>query len=756
MDELFQFSPEVTKDVVTSTQVWKVLSVEDDAHYQASLVNILDGFEVMGHQVQMLTASSAYRAAEIIADTPDLAVALLDVVMEHDEAGLQLVDTIRQVLGNSALRVILLTGQPGMAPFNDVMQRYDIDEYWQKTDITADKIRSVVAAHIRTWSAYHELESARKSLTMVVEASQELSRLSDLKSYSNLLLDKVAHIINAAVGGIICAQIRDESDREQFEIVSHSGVFCPLCDEQVQYLADLPSDYHTKLTPLIRSAYQNRQHQFCDNLSVLYFEADKVEQSQHFIMIVESAHPLSRYHINLLQVFSENVNNGFNNILLCNRLTELAYYDTELNIPNRAWLVRFINQLTGEQRQNGLLMAVSIRDYHDLVLSIPSEAFNDLLLQFYDAIDQQLTGKHHIARISDDSFAMIIGKAQASDKSIWSELDHFKLSVQGIQLHIEVNNVFMDLALLEQETGEGILHLLGSSVQHGRKLQRNFMEYSHQFRSDIVARHQLLQGLNEAIDGHQLVLVFQPKVQLSDLSVCGLEALLRWRQPNGELISPGVFIPVAEMSGLINKVDSHVFQLTVEALEQLYQRGIKLPISFNVTVADLEDDSFVDELLAFATSGHPVAPLLEVEITESQAMQDYDRVRPILKQLMSCGIGVSIDDFGTGYSSLMHITELGATHLKIDRAFVEGMMESSEGNDLVEIIIKLGKRFDFTVVAEGIETPAQCQRLTDMECQVGQGYLFGKPMEFSQLLSWLAQKNINVNNGQASDAKKSQ
>ncbi|MCH1918633.1 EAL domain-containing protein [Shewanella sp. A3A] len=743
-DELFIFAPEVAakNGDAESSRAWHVLSVEDDANYQASLVNILEGYVVKQQPIHMHTAGSAAHAAEVIAATPELSVVLLDVVMEDDDAGLRLVDTIRHVIGNSTLRVILLTGQAGMAPFTDVMQRYDIDEYWQKTDLTADKIRSVVAAHIRTWSAYHELEQARKGLTMVVEASRELSRLSDIKEYANLLLAKVSRIIDASIGGIICAQHAAAVHPSEYNVVSHSGIFSELCQTSVQTLGQLPAPYCERLKPLIARCHQLKQHQFDGNFSVLYFTADKVDDASNFMMVVESQTPLSDYHINLLKVFSENVSNGFNNILLCNRLSELAYYDAELHIPNRAWMQRFINNLSQDERQNALVLAITIRDYYDLVLSIPTASFAEVLSQFYQAIGKAMPTERYIARVNDDCFAVVLHKTDLLQPHALAELDHVEISADRMQLHIEVNTVLMDLALLKGEDADSIIHLLSSTVQHGRKSHHHYTEYTNEFRADILARHKLLQGLNCAIDEQQLVLVLQPKVRLSDESVVGFEALLRWKLPSGEVVSPGAFIPIAEMSGLINKVDNHVFHLTLAALEQLEQQQIHLPVSFNVTVSDLENDSFVDEILQFALSASPLAKLLEIEITESQAMEDYQRIKPILKQLMSCGVGVSIDDFGTGYSSLKHIAELGATHLKIDQTFVAAMMQNEAGNDVVDIIIRLGHRFNFTVVAEGVETMAQRERLQQLGCQVGQGYLFAKPMELPQLLQWLTDKSL--------------
>ncbi|QSX32073.1 EAL domain-containing protein [Shewanella avicenniae] len=742
-DELFEFAQEaeiVKSELIADT--WKVLSVEDNAHYQASLVNSLHGYCVKGRPIKMLTAANAIDAAEIIASTPDLAVALLDVVMEDDEAGLRLVNTIRNVLGNTALRVILLTGQPGMAPFVDVMQHYDIDEYWQKTEISVDKIRSIVSANLRTWHAYYALETARKSLSMVVEASKELSRLRDVTSYSNVLLQKVAEIIDASAGGIICALDDVDDGAGVYKVISRSGRFADILQQQVNTLDDIPVNYLAGLTELIKQCQLQRQHQFSNHLSVLYFATDKAERISHFIMVVESEKPLSDYHINLLKVFSENVSNGFNNILLCDRLTELAYYDNELKLPNRAWLLRFIDSLTAKERNDAVLVTFTISDYHELLLGISSEYICLILKQFIAQISA-LSGKDcYIARMKLDCFTVVLHREDLQHQQSLAALSHLKLIVDNIQLHLDVIVTVMDLSLVDKVDAREVFHLLSSTIQRGRNAGKQFIEYSAQFGLEAVNRHRLLQGLNEAIEHNHLFLMYQPKVRLHDRAVVGLEALVRWRTASGEFISPAEFIPVAEMSGLIKKVDLRVFEMSLVALQTLKHLGLAVPLSFNVTVSDLEDEVFTHALQRLVDSNSELKQLLEIELTESQAMADYQQISPLLKQLIDAGIGVNIDDFGTGYSSLKHLTDLTATHLKIDRSFVDSMLTDCAGEHVVDVIIRLGKRFNFTVVAEGVETEAQQQKLMQLGCDIGQGYLFAKPMVLDDLIIWLKNNNI--------------
>ena len=160
---------------------WTILSVEDDINYQRSIELSLDGLEVDGQRVNILTANSALDAAAILSSIDNISVILLDVVMETDDAGLHLVDTIRNVIGDNNVRIILVTGQPGVnAPRQSLMRQYDIDDYWAKTDLTEEKLRSVVMSNIRTWHSLTELDKARRGLQMIVDASRVITSKLDV------------------------------------------------------------------------------------------------------------------------------------------------------------------------------------------------------------------------------------------------------------------------------------------------------------------------------------------------------------------------------------------------------------------------------------------------------------------------------------------------------------------------------------------------------------------------------------------------
>ncbi|MFQ6371721.1 EAL domain-containing protein [Shewanella sp. YIC-542] len=736
-EELFLFAPDETPPKSDGQlPPWKVLSVEDDATYQASLSHALNGYMVKSRPIEMLTAPSATAAAELLATEDDLSVVLLDVVMEDDDAGLRLIDTIRQVLGDNALRIVLLTGQPGMAPFNDVMKRYDIDEYWNKADLSSEKLRTVVASNIRTWNAYNELDKARRGLNLLVEASKQLSRVTNIEDFCRILLNEIGQLIGMTRGGIICARSGNDASLDDLQIVSSAGVFALDNHDGAPMLKQFPDELQTLLKPLLTRAITDKQHHFSDRFSVLYFDTDK-NKAHRYIIIVESEAPLSQYHINLLQVFSENVHNGFNNIVLCNRLSELAYFDPQLHIPNRAWLTRHLDNLPASERYHSVLVALNIKEFEELVLSVASPFLDGFLQQFHRKLQQRFRSQRVIARVSGSCFIVLLDSADLPSTSMMARLNHFKIVTDNIQLHAEVNVALMPLCELTAISGRELLHMMDSTLLQSQREHQLLTHYHPQYLSSILERHQLMQGLNNAIEQGRLVLMFQPKVRLSDGQVVGLEALARWRETDGSYISPAKFVPVAEMSGLINKLDLHVLHLTVSAIKQLLKAGFPMPISFNVTSSDLDDLFFMDELDSICSKEPQLLQWLEIEITESQTMQDYQHVKPLLQNLINKGIKVSIDDFGTGYSSLQHVTKLSATHLKIDKSFIDALAEEWGGEPIVDLVVRLGKRFHYAVIAEGIENASQVQALKALGCEFGQGYWFAKPMELPALLTYL-------------------
>ncbi len=302
----------------------------------------------------------------------------------------------------------------------------------------------------------------------------------------------------------------------------------------------------------------------------------------------------------------------------------------------------------------------------------------------------------------------------------------------------------VELSKLAEYPAQQILHMARSLLCSARDRKLQIVSYEPSYRENLMRDYQVLGDLKAAIDSDEFYVVLQPKCDLRTGRAVGLEALLRWKKQE-TMIPPNIFIPIAERSGLINKLDAIAAKLTFQALHALEDAGFSLPTSINATVKDLTDPDYIGLLLDLVR-GEGLSPnLIEVEITESQAMESYLEIKPILDHLHNAGIKISIDDFGTGYSSLSHISQLAVDTIKIDISFVRRLHEDMASQQVVELVMSLANLFDFSVVAEGVETDVQRNALLEKGCTIGQGYLYAKPMVTDELLDWLKQNRSDCN-----------
>lgn len=726
---LFDFKPEDETSAAQVQKQWKILSVEDDAGYQASLIFALESLEVLGRGAELLCARSAFDAAQIIAQNPDISVILLDVVMEDDEAGLRLVGTIREVIGNSEVRIILLTGQPGMAPRDDVMHRYDIDDYWCKSELTNDHLLTIITSNIRTWDHLTQLTRARQGLQMVIDASHAISSKRDIASFTHTVLLEIGHILGIEKGGILCTLLQAQCEADDATILAATEEFTNLVGHTVKSIES------SELRQAFHQAATRREHCFLDGYSLFYFNSTEIDKREYLILI-ETRRPLLSTEVNLLQVFSENISTGFTNVALYNRLTELAYSDPLLCIPNRNWLMRELDNMSQTDRQQAELVVLEIDDFTDIGIAFGEPFCNELLYCLYRQLVSALSPDIVIARIDHDAFALLTSSAQSLDQAFFAQFLSQPLIIADAEHRIAATVTVVALRLQPNRKPEQILRLAESTVETAHKQKLGYLAYNPGFEEDIASRYALLSELRSALSREQFYVELQPKVRLSDKKLLGFEALARWTLPDGQQIPPSQFIPLAETSGLIGKLDQLVLLQTCRALHELKAAGIEVPIAFNVSSSDLTEPKFFNRMLKLIEDAGISPNQLELEITETQAVKDYSRISPSLRKLIALGMGVSIDDFGIGYSSLSHITDLAATTLKIDKSFVDRLGHSRADEQVVDMILRLGECFEFTIIAEGIETEQQRTALMNRGCQMGQGFLFARPMPLPQAIEW--------------------
>lgn len=556
--------------------VWRLMVVDDEPDVHRATTFALAGVRILGRPLQFLHAYSAQEAAAMLSSEEDVAVVLLDVVMEREDAGLALVKTIRQDLRRDDVRIILRTGQPGYAPEIETIHDFDINDYKTKSELTRTKLYATVTAALRTY--------------------QQIRKLDELAFYDRL--------------------------------------------------SQLPN-----------------RNKFID-LSTARVEADRTGDDVIGILDIDD--------------FSE------------------------------------INDALGHQQGDRLLQAVA------------------------DRLRQELGPEVILARIGSDTFGLMGPMEKIDPDAI---LANFRRPFV-VQDDAMVITATMGLTRVEGKgtAARDALKDANIALKRAKKNRRgSFVMFSAEMGSDIRERVRLLQNLRSAVESERLFIVYQPQVHLETGKLVGVEALIRWRNEDGTFVPPDRFIPLAEASGMIVAIGDWVLRTSCHELVKLQALGLSdLRMSVNVSQIQFRHPEFLDKLHAALIDTRISPKCLELEITESVAMEDPVFMLETLRMVRDLGISIAIDDFGTGYSSLSQLRQLPIDRLKIDRAFVTELSDQRTAGYIAAMVVELGRKLNLTVIAEGIEDETQAQTLRKLGCHEGQGYLYAKPMTAVQLREWLA------------------
>lgn len=361
---------------------------------------------------------------------------------------------------------------------------------------------------------------------------------------------------------------------------------------------------------------------------------------------------------------------------------------------------------------------------------------DELLSAVADRLRDRIRENDVAARIAGDEFAVLLDEirddtdaTRAAERILGSFTTPF--TAAGREVFLVAS---MGIALGHPEQADARTYVANATAALDRARaegEGRFQVFDRAVQRRASVRLRLETDLRKGIDRDEVVPVYQPIVELAGGTVIGFEALARWRHADRGMISPAEFIPVAEETGLIVPVGVRMLRAACAQAADWLARdlgGPDLKMHVNVSVRHLRHAGFVDDLREILDETGLPARHLELEVTESLLMVDAEAQISVLLALRDLGVGTAIDDFGTGYSSLSYLQRFNVDTLKIDRSFLGGPDDDGEW-EIVRMIISLAHTMDVIVVAEGVETEAQRERLRDLGCEQGQGYLFGKPLE---------------------------
>ncbi|WP_404821399.1 putative bifunctional diguanylate cyclase/phosphodiesterase [Pseudomonas huaxiensis] len=435
-----------------------------------------------------------------------------------------------------------------------------------------------------------------------------------------------------------------------------------------------------------------------------------------------------------------------------NSLLRMAQYDFLTGLPNRQQLQQQLDKIlvdAGRLQRRVAVICVGLDDFKSINEQFSYQAGDQLLLALADRLRAHSGRLGALARLGGDQFALVQAdieqpyEAAELAQSILDDLEApFALDHQEIRLRATIG---ITLFPEDGDSTEKLLQKAEQTMTLAKSRSRNrYQFYIASVDSEMRRRRELEKDLREALSRNQLFLVYQPQISYRDQRVVGVEALLRWQHPELGMVPPDQFIPLAEQNGNIVSIGEWVLDQACRQLREWHDQGFSdLRMAVNLSTVQLHHSELprvVNNLLQI----YRLPPRsLELEVTETGLMEDISTAAQQLLSLRRSGALIAIDDFGTGYSSLSYLKSLPLDKIKIDKSFVQDLLEDDDDATIVRAIIQLGKSLGMQVIAEGVETAEQESYIVAQGCHEGQGYHYSKPLPARELVAFLKQSQRN-------------
>jgi diguanylate cyclase (GGDEF)-like protein len=424
-----------------------------------------------------------------------------------------------------------------------------------------------------------------------------------------------------------------------------------------------------------------------------------------------------------------------------------ATHDDLTGLANRKGLVAETRRALAQMQRQASRCALLVLDldrFKEVNDALGHPVGDEVLRRVADRLRAAVRPSDLVARLGGDEFAVLL-RSIRDDRAAIEVADRLGVALDE---RLEVNGQLIDVEAsigiaLAPEHGieyESLLSRADVAMYQAKEDHSGVQVYDARRDASSSSRLGLLSALRLALAGNELELHYPPKARVVDGSVCGVEALVRWRHPVRGLVPPDEFIPVAEQSGLMHRLTDAVLDMALRQVGTWSEQGLHVPMAVNVSFRDLLDDQFSDRLARRLADQRLEPDLITLEITERVLTSDMDRARRTLHDLRALGVRLSLDDFGTGWSSLRLLRELPVSEIKVDRSFVSRVAVDDQDATVVRALVGLAHGLGLGVVAEGIETPVTWNVIADLGCDAAQGWHIARPMPADVATPWLAER----------------
>jgi len=608
---------------------------------------------------------------------------------------------------------------------------------------------AIAAAYVLYTSEYKK----HQRLQYLYESSDMLQRASSDGAAIPELLDQLCKVFRADIavvtllptatgtGSLRVISTTGDRRREHTDDALHTADlerFMALLDETKRGIIAVPSHKDLEVRDWLS------RHGYKDAMATLLQGEGMLLGSLVVANRLSDVDTFDTDDLRLFDAFAAQTSVAVQNTRLGHRLRQQAFHDPITDLANRAlFMDRLEHALTRRERHDESLavMFLDLDDFKEINDSLGHVAGDELLSRVADRLKDVLRASDTPARFGGDEFAILLEETADPEDTIRVAervVSIFKkrFAVAGREVTITAS-LGVAVTASRDVTAEELVGRADVAMYRAKVKGKDTYEIFEPGMQDVVARRlEVRTDLERAIDRHELVVLYQPIVDITTSTPVGVEALVRWRHPRWGMVVPSEFIGIAEETGMIRELGLHVLE---EACRQWQTWQIELidepsfTVSVNVSPRQLRDPSFVSEVRRIHSRAGLPASNLTLEITESFMVEDPESARGRLRELKNLGVRISMDDFGTGYSSLASLQDLPLDILKIDKAFVDHIAEDPRRTAFAQAIIRMGKTLGLGLIAEGVETAEQSERLQSLGCRYAQGFYFSRPVSGEEI-----------------------